>query len=88
MFYVYILRSENNKLYIGQTNCIVKRQEYHNWGIGAKFTSQNKGSFKIVYTEEFSSRKDAMKREIQLKKWSRAKKEALIVGNLDLLKIL
>lgn len=87
-FYLYILKSDSNKLYIGQTNNLLHRQNYHNWGVAAKFTAQNKGSFGIVYTEEFQTRKEAMKREAQLKKWSRAKKEALIAGNLEKLKLL
>ncbi len=86
MFYIYILRSKSNKLYIGQTNNVLKRQSYHEWGVAAKFTSQNKGPFEIVHIEEFPSRKKAMTREKQLKKWSRAKKEALISGNVKLLK--
>lgn len=88
IFYLYILRSKNNKLYIGQTNSLEKRQNYHKWGVGAKLTSQNKGPFELVYTESFSSRIDAMKRERQLKGWSRAKKEALIQGDLIKLKVL
>ncbi len=86
MFYICILKSKNNKLYIGQTNNISNRRNYHKWGVAAKFTTQNSGSFKVVYTEKFSTRKEAMRREKQLKKWSRAKKEALISGNIKLLK--
>jgi putative endonuclease len=43
-------------------------------------------SFKLVYKEEYPTRKEAMQREYQLKNWSRSKKEALINGNLKLLK--
>jgi len=86
MFYLYILRSQNNKLYIGQTNSLLNRQNYHKWGVAAKFTTQNKGPFELVYSEEFQTRTEAMKREKQLKSWSRAKKEALIAGDLELLK--
>jgi len=39
-----------------------------------------------VYSEKYATRSEAMQREMQLKKWSRAKKEALIAGNLELLK--
>lgn len=37
-------------------------------------------SFELVYKEEYSTRQEAMKREWQLKKWTRVKKEALIYG--------
>jgi predicted GIY-YIG superfamily endonuclease len=54
---------------------------------GAKFISTY-GDFDLVYSEEFVSRAEAMKREKQLKGWTKAKKEALIIGDLQLLKIL
>ena len=40
----------------------------------------------LVYTEEYQTRKESMRREIQLKKWSHAKKEALIIGDIIALK--
>jgi hypothetical protein len=40
----------------------------------------------LVYTEPHPTRASALTRERQLKGWTRAKKEALIKGNLDLLK--
>ena len=86
IFYLYILRSTNNKIYIGQTNSLLNRQNYHRWGVAAKFTVQNKGPFELVYSEEFKTRTEAMRREKQLKGWTRAKKEALISGDLNLLK--
>lgn len=52
---------------------------------GAKFI-KDYGDFKLVYTEQFQTRTDAMRREKQLKRWAVAKKEALISGDLKLLK--
>jgi predicted GIY-YIG superfamily endonuclease len=52
---------------------------------GAKFI-KDYGDFKLVYSEQFATRAEAMKREKQLKGWTRAKKETLIAGNLQLLK--
>ena len=40
----------------------------------------------LVYSEDYPTRVEAMRRELQLKKWSKAKKEALISGNLKVLK--
>jgi tRNA/rRNA methyltransferase len=51
----------------------------------AKF-SRDHGNFKLVYKEEYVSRLESMRREKQLKGWTRAKKEALIAGDKDLLK--
>ena len=86
-FYVYILRSSSNQLYIGQTNNLDNREKQHltkDWK-AAKFTKDGK-DFKLVFHEEHSSRLDAMRREKQLKGWTRAKKEALIIGDLSKLK--
>ncbi|MCL5784934.1 MAG: GIY-YIG nuclease family protein [Patescibacteria group bacterium] len=86
-FTVYILRTSSNTLYIGQTNNLKKRLKEHQ-----KKTSKSAkymkyfDSFNLVYSEEFPTRTEAMRREYQLKKWSRSKKEALITGNLVLLK--
>ena len=67
MYWVYILESEkDNSFYIGQTNCIEKRIVEHNQGL-SKYTSR-KMPWKIVYTEEYNSREEAMQREQFLKK--------------------
>lgn len=84
--YLYILISKNNKLYIGQTNSLKNRQDYHKWRVASKFTTQNPGPYILAYYEVFKTRKEAMRREKQLKGWTRRKKEALIAGNLKLLK--
>ena len=86
MYYVYILRNSQNKLYVGQTNNPLARGKRHGYGLASQYTSQGNHDFKLVFTEEFATRAEAMTREKQLKKWSRAKKEALISGDLQLLK--
>ena len=85
MHYVYILRNCHNHLYVGQTSQIERRLLRHNQNDGALFTKL-KGPFKLVYSESFQTLKQAMNRELQIKKWSRAKKEALIIGDLKALK--
>ena len=85
-FHVYIAINSENKLYIGQTNNLSKRIIRHQESDGAKYTKDNKSDFKLIYSEVFKTRKEAMKRELQIKKWSRAKKEALISGNYKQLK--
>jgi len=87
MYYVYILRTSANTLYIGQTNNLERRLKDHQ----AKNTRSAKyiryfNSFRLVHSEEYLSRTEAMRREIQIKKWSRAKKEVLISSNTKLLK--
>ena len=82
-FFVYILRTSSNTLYIGQTNNLEKRIKEHKnkSSKSAKYIRYFK-TFSLVYSEKYDSRKSAMKREAQLKKWSKAKKEVLIKGNM------
>ncbi|MBI2007446.1 MAG: GIY-YIG nuclease family protein [Candidatus Blackburnbacteria bacterium] len=86
-FLVYILRTSSNTLYIGQTNSLEKRLKEHKGKTtkSAKYTKYF-NSCELVYSEEYPTRLEAIKREWQLKKWTRAKKEALINQNLVLLK--
>lgn len=87
MFFVYILRTSSNTLYIGQTNNLERRLEEHrnDKSKSAKYIRYF-SSFDLVFQEMYPTRKEAMHRENQLKKWSKAKKEALIAENLGLLK--
>ncbi|PJC28007.1 hypothetical protein CO054_02480 [Candidatus Shapirobacteria bacterium CG_4_9_14_0_2_um_filter_39_11] len=86
-YYVYILRTSSNTLYIGQTNNLEKRlREHKNKSSKSAKYIRYFNSFKLVYSELFSTRQEAMKREWQLKQWSLVKKEALIKGDKILLK--
>lgn len=87
-YYVYILQTSSNTLYIGQTNNLEKRiQEHKNKSSKSAKYIRYFPSFKLVYSETYKTRKEAMQREIQLKKLTRAKKEALIASiNIDSLK--
>lgn len=81
MYYIYILRTSSNTLYIGQTNNLESRLKEHQ----SKSTKSAKyvryfNSVKLVYSKKYPTRKEAMQRELQLKKWTKAGKEALIKG--------
>ncbi len=70
MFYVYVIRNINNKIYIGYTSDLQKRLLRHNGVLSNKtksFTYKNKGPWEIVYNEIFDTRAEAMKREKELK---------------------
>lgn len=86
-FFVYILRSTSDKLYIGQTNNLNSReqQQVSKSSKAAKYIKEGK-EWELVYSEEYSTRLESMRREKQLKGWTRAKKEALISRDLKLLK--
>ena len=86
-YFVYILRTSSNTLYIGQTNNLKKRLEEHkkDKAKSAKYLRYFP-SFSLAYQEVYPDRVIAMKREYQLKKWPRSKKEALIRGAIALSK--
>jgi len=75
--FVYILRCKDNSLYTGWTNDLENRLNMHNKGLGAKYT-RGRGPCTLVYFEKFDNKIDAQKREFQIKKLSREKKEKLI----------
>ncbi|PIZ46303.1 hypothetical protein COY32_03545 [candidate division WWE3 bacterium CG_4_10_14_0_2_um_filter_41_14] len=87
MYFLYILQNPKGIYYIGVSNDVSRRLREHNSGRGAKITAQ-RGGFSIVYTEEYQNINVAYAREKQLKGWSRAKKKALVLGNIDELKLL
>lgn len=78
-YYVYILRTSSNTLYIGQTNNLEKRIKEHQ-GKNSKSAKYIRyfQSFELVYSETYNSRIETMRREHQLKCLTRSKKEALI----------
>jgi putative endonuclease len=82
---VYILRCHDGSLYIGQTNDVARRVARHNDGTAATHTARRR-PVRLVYEEAHASRADCLKRERQLKRWTSAKKEALISGDKALLK--
>lgn len=78
-FVVYILRTNKNTLYTGYTNNLEKRLVKHRFGKGAKYL-RSFDDFKLVYSEKFETKKEALKREAEIKKWSKIKKEKLVSG--------
>jgi len=90
MFYVYFLKNSKDQLYIGQTNNLVRRERQQILKLtkSAKFIKESTNKFSLVYYERYTTRLEAMRREKQLKGWTRAKKEALIKKDYKLLKSL
>jgi putative endonuclease len=86
--FVYILLCADGTYYTGVTVNLKKRIAQHNQGAKLSSYAFARRPFTLVYTEQFSSAYKAIQREKQIKGWSRAKKEALIVGNINMLKAL
>ena len=72
-----MIQNDFGKLYVGITENPKARLYYHNSKMGAEFT-KGKAKFRIVFSEEYNTLVEARKREIQIKKWRRDKKEKLI----------
>ena len=77
MFFTYLARCSDESLYVGSCKDIKYREIKHNEGGGAKYTKDRR-PIKIIYFEEFPTREKAVKREFQIKKWTKIKKENLI----------
>ena len=77
MFYTYFVKCRDGTLYCGYTNDLKKRIETHNSGKGSKYTSKRRPVY-LVYSEEFITKSEAMKREYALKQLSRYEKDDLI----------
>ena len=76
-YFVYILLTEDGKLYCGYTDDVEKRFQAHANGTGAKYTRAHK-PLKIVYKQEFATKSEAMKEEYRIKHLPRSEKFKLI----------
>ena len=79
MYFVYILRTSKNTLYTGQTNNLEKRLLEHKSHSkkSAKYMRAFE-SFELMYTEKYKTRSLALKREAEIKRLTKTKKEILI----------
>ncbi len=75
----YILRCLDNSYYCGSTNNLKRRIEDHGKGIAASWTGKRL-PVKLVYQEQYKTSLEARRREVQVKGWTRIKKEKLIQG--------
>lgn len=76
MPFVYIVRCADDTLYTGWALDVTARVKMHNAGRGAKYT-RTRRPVQLIYSEALPSRAAAMKRELQIKRYPRAKKLAL-----------
>ncbi|MBI2937758.1 MAG: GIY-YIG nuclease family protein [Thaumarchaeota archaeon] len=72
-YYVYILKCRTGHLYTGYTNNVKRRLSEHRKGTASKFT-RSRLPVTLMYQERLRSRAEAMRREIEVKKMSRASK--------------
>ncbi len=85
--FVYIVQCADKSLYVGHTGDVCERVTTHNAGNGAAWTAARR-PVALVYQEQCSSEMEAIAREQQVKRSSRAKKQALIDGDMGRLHVL
>ena len=83
--YVYILKCSDDSYYVGVTSDIVGRMFKHNTGFYSESYTSSRRPLELVFYCEFTDINLAIDKEKQIKKWSRAKKEALINGDFEAL---
>lgn len=81
-----MLKCSDNSYYVGVTNDVNRRLDEHNLGEKATAYTFSRRPVELVYFQLFSDYNQAINWETQLKKWSRKKKEALIMENWNKIK--
>lgn len=84
MYFVYILKCNDNSFYTGFTPDLERRLSEHTSKHGASYT-RTRMPVVLVYKEVFDSEFKARQREKQIKGWSRKKKQALTNGDIEML---
>lgn len=76
-WFVYIAETQSGHFYTGVSNDVRRRMNKHNSGRGSKFARMHP-EFRLVYTSPPMTKSDALRREIQIKGWTKQKKEKLV----------
>ena len=77
MYFVYLIECDDRSIYTGITTDVQRRFNEHKSKKGGHYTS-SKQVVRILHTEHYKTRGEALKRELQIKGWTRAKKLNLI----------
>jgi predicted GIY-YIG superfamily endonuclease len=80
-----MLRCADGSYYTGHTDALEKRPGEHAAGALTGYTFSRR-PVSLVWSEPLGTREEALTAELQIKRWTRAKKEALIRGDWDLIR--
>jgi len=86
--YIYILKCYDGSYYTGKTNDLEGRIAKHQTGYYKESYTFKRRPVELMWSSGFSTHTDAILIERQIKGWTRKKKEALIEGKFDTLKLL
>lgn len=78
---VYIVLCRDNSYYTGVTNDLDRRLAEHNMGLDPSCYTYSRRPVRLVYMEAYDDPNEAIRREKQIRGWSRKKKQAIITMN-------
>lgn len=84
-YYVYILKCADGSYYTGTASDLTRRLMEHQDGVSPSSYTFRRRPIKLVWSEELETHNEALQHEYQIKGWSRAKKEALIRSDYQLI---
>ncbi len=84
---VYLIRMRNNSLYCGVTLDVTRRFSEHQSGKQGAKALKGKGPLRLVWSQEVGEKRLAMQLEYRIKRLTKARKEALIQGQWDVLSL-
>ena len=79
-FFAYMLHCADDSYYVGHTDDLEKRVLEHGEGGKCAYTEARR-PLRLVWSQEFATRDEALAAELRIKNWSRAKKAALATGD-------
>jgi predicted GIY-YIG superfamily endonuclease len=82
--FVYVLMCADGSFYVGSTTNLSLRLAQHQEGHDPTAYTYRRRPVRLIWCEGFPTLDQALAREQQLRGWSRAKKKALITGDVDL----
>ncbi|KTD32912.1 endonuclease [Legionella nautarum] len=86
MFFVYILQCNDHSYYTGHTDNLEQRLHQHHHKIIPNCYTSTRLPVRLMYSQSFNTREEALSAELRIKGWSRRKKEALISKDWSALK--
>jgi predicted GIY-YIG superfamily endonuclease len=81
-FFAYMLQCADKSYYVGHTDYLEKRLGGHKDGGKCAYTELRR-PVRLIWSQEFATRSEALAAELRIKNWNRAKKEALARGDFD-----
>jgi len=82
MWFTYLMLCKGNSIYTGITNDLENRFKAHKAGKGGRYTRSHK-PVRILYSEKFKTRGEALKREAEIKSWRREEKLVLVKSGMQ-----